>query len=257
MATGGPHSEHGSTGPPSCDQFGREINHKGEQERREQMMYRAVDTLSEFKILAQDTAVKQQLGQLFRSEIIVGKGFVEELGQAFNENRSAYARFHHDRQAQWEVIGLGLVILSPTTEPVMAGELLHVMLGNDQELVRLQGFECELSKHRKGIFDQSQMQQWGNRQDENECRLLHVLQYGHTWAADDFRVAIAESRALGESLIWNTNAYSNGLMECDLPELSEEFDNGAWDDLGLSSLNVPDALWDEVIQEWAAAVFVN
>ena len=139
----------------------------------------------------------------------------------------------------------------------MVGELLQIMLNSDQELVKLQEFEYGLSKHRRGIFDQSQMQQWGNRQDENECRLLHLLQYGHTWVADDFRIAIDESRVLGESLIWNTNAYSTGLMECNMPELSEEFDDGAWDDLELSSLNVMDALWDEGIQEWAAAVFVN
>ena len=31
----------------------------------------------------------------------------------------------------------------------------------------------------------------------------------------------------------------------------------SWDDLELSSLNVTDALWDEVIQEWAADVFVT
>jgi hypothetical protein len=239
---------------PISNEFGNYKADPVEQERIERLRNRAVDTLSEFKQLAQSIAVKQQLGQLFRSELTIGKNFVEKLGQAFNGNRSEYARFRHSRQSQWEVIGLGTVILSPTKEPVLAGELLKVMLENDQLLVNLQDFEYGASKDRRGIIDQSQMQQWGNRQDENECRILHLFQYGSSWTADDFRCAIDESRALGGSLAWNMNGYISGLMDCDLPELTDEFDNGAWEDLELSSLNLMNALWEEDIQEWADGI---
>jgi hypothetical protein len=202
-----------------------------EYDEQQTKMARTSEDAARLRDKAKDQVILRQHGFVNEGQAVMGDHFVDRAGIASCGNKSPDARQDLKHAEHWTDIEEGLALLQSTWFTQKAGQLLTNVLGRSELIAMIQTALGKIREQELIPERSKHLEYWDERFDENQARLFHILEYGHTWNRHQFEQAIeasAESKYFARWAVLETGA---GNPDCAFGKSNYDLDTGAWENM--------------------------